>query len=274
MRDAECRKFLDWALPRMGFRPAGFHRVRGQVCKRIGRRLRALEVPDLAAYRRLLDDDPGEWAALDSLCRITISRFCRDRPVFEWLEKIGLPDLVGGVLAQGRTALRCWSAGCGGGEEPYTLRILWEECLASRFPALRLDVVATDAAPAMLARARRAAYQAGTLRELPESWVADAFTLSDGEYRLRERFRTGIRFLRQDIRRRMPSGSFDLVLCRNLAFTYFDEAGQRSVLGRIARRMIDGGILIVGRKENIPGDAAAFLPQPGAPGAYRRQGPA
>ena len=38
----ECREFLDWALPRMGFRPAGFRRVRGQVCKRIGRRLRAL----------------------------------------------------------------------------------------------------------------------------------------------------------------------------------------------------------------------------------------
>jgi chemotaxis protein methyltransferase CheR len=269
MKDAECRKFLDWALPRMGLRPAGFHRVRGQVCKRIARRLQALDMPGPAAYRRLLDAEPDEWAELESFCRITISRFCRDRPVFEWLQQIALPDLARTALAQDRTALHCWSAGCGGGEEPYTLRILWDLRLADRFPALRLDIVATDAAPAMLARARRAVYRAGTLRELPESLVADAFTSTQGEYRLRENFRTGIRFLRQDIRQCMPRGPFDLVLCRNLAFTYFDKTGQRSVLKRTARRMTAGGVLLVGRNEHLPADVSGFCEDHATPGAYR-----
>lgn len=274
MRDAECRKFLDWVLPRLGFRRAGFRRVRGQVCKRIARRMRVLDMPDFDAYRRLLEADRNEWMELDSLCRITISRFCRDRQVFEWLEQTGLPDLAGKAITQGRSLLRCWSAGCGGGEEAYTLRILWDLCLASRFPALRFDIVATDAAPAMLARARRAVYQAGTLRELPESRVADAFTRVQGEYRLRQEFRTGIRFLRQDIRQRMPRGPFDLVLCRNLVFTYFDEAGQRQVLRRIARRMTAGGILLIGHNEHLPLDASDFGEIHAAPGAYRYRGPA
>lgn len=274
MKNTDCREFLDWALPRLGFRRAGFRRVRGQVCKRIGRRLHALDLPDTGAYRQLLDANPGEWAILESFCRITISRFCRDRQVFEWLEQVALPDLAGRALAQDRAVLRCWSAGCGGGEEPYTLRILWDLCLASRFPALRFDIVATDAAPAMLGRARRAAYQAGTLRELPQSRVADAFTRVQGVYRLRQEFRAGIRFLRQDIRQRMPRGPFDLVLCRNLVFTYFDEAGQRRVLRRIARRMTAGGILLVGRNERLPVDASDFCEDHAAPGAYRYRGPA
>ena len=274
MKDTDCREFLDWALPRLGFRHAGFRRVRGQVCKRIARRLHALDLPDPRAYRQLLDADPGEWAKLDSFCRITISRFCRDRRVFEWLEQIALPDLASRALARDRAVLRCWSAGCGGGEEPYTLRILWDLCLASRFAALHFDIVATDAAPAMLARARRAAYQAGTLRELPKSLVADAFIRVQGEYRLRQEFRTGIRFFRQDIRQRMPRGPFDLVLCRNLAFTYFDEAGQRRVLRRIARRMIAGGILLIGRNERLPTDASGFREDHATPGAYRYRGPA
>lgn len=276
MKDAECQEFLDWALPRLGFRRAGFRRVRAQVCKRVGRRLHELGLPDTGDYRLLLDADPGEWAKLDSFCRITISRFCRDRQVFEWLEQAALPDLANRAIAQDRAVLRCWSAGCGGGEEPYTLRILWDLSLASRFPALRLDIVATDADPAMLARARHAVYQSGTLRELPESWVADAFTRARGEYRLRHGFRTGIRFLRQDIRQRMPRGPFDLVLCRNLVFTYFNESGQRRVLRRIARRMVASGILLVGRNEHLPADASDFAEDEdmAVPGAYRYRGPA
>lgn len=99
MKDTECREFLDWALPRMGFRRAGFQRVRGQVCKRVGRRLHELGLPDPGAYRRLLATEPGEWSKLDSFCRITISRFCRDRQVFEWLKQTALPDLAGRALA-------------------------------------------------------------------------------------------------------------------------------------------------------------------------------
>jgi chemotaxis protein methyltransferase CheR len=70
-----------------------------------------------------------------------------------------------------------------------------------------------------------------------------------------ESARQAVRFLRQDIRREMPDGPFDLILCRNLAFTYFDEAGQRDLLAKIAARLRAGGFLIVGIGETIP-DAA------------------
>lgn len=224
---------------------------------------------DLDAYRRRLETDPEEWHRLDSFCRITISRFCRDRPVFDWLERVGFPSLAATALSVGRDRLTCWSAGCGSGEEPYTLRILWDLCLADRFPGLELDIVATDADSAVLGRARRAIYSAGCLREVPRAWVEKAFVVRDGDFHLREEFRRGIRFVRQDIRLELPTGPFDLVFCRNLAFTYFDASVQHRFLTRISHRMLGGGILIIGRNETLPDGVDGFETERGAPGIHR-----
>jgi hypothetical protein len=79
MQDAECVALLRWALPRLGLRWPGFRKVRRQVCKRINRRIKELGLADVAAYREHLERVPEEWPRLDALCRITISRFYRDR---------------------------------------------------------------------------------------------------------------------------------------------------------------------------------------------------
>lgn len=66
---------------------AGFRRVRRQVCKRIRGRVADLGLTDLAGYRALLETDAAEWQRLDGLCRISISRFYRDREVWRYLER-------------------------------------------------------------------------------------------------------------------------------------------------------------------------------------------
>lgn len=264
--DSECVAFLQWALPRLGLRWAGFRRVRGQVCKRIRRRLAELGDADLAAYRRRLQARPAEWSHLDALCRVTISRFLRDRAVHEQLAAAVLPALAAAATARGAAGLAVWSAGCACGEEPYGLALL--QALGGR-PSLPLRIVATDVDREVLRRARRACYPPSSLRELPAPWREAAFEACDGELRLRERFRSAVLFRRQDLRRRMPAGPFDLVLCRNLAFTYFDEALQRDVLARLRRRIVAGGALVIGRHERLP-EPSGFLPWPGAGGVLRR----
>ena len=57
--DAACVAFLQWALPRLGLRWAGYRKVRRQVCRRLHRRLAELGLPDLDAYRARLAADPG-----------------------------------------------------------------------------------------------------------------------------------------------------------------------------------------------------------------------
>jgi len=46
--------------------------------------------------------------------------------------------------------------------------------------------------------------------------------------------------------------TFHLTLCRNLAFTYFDERLQRAVLQRILRHLPPGGFLVFGHSEQPP----------------------
>ena len=60
MRAPDGVAFLRWALPRLGFRWGGFRKVRRQVLKRLRRRLAALDLEDLDAYRVRLENDPAE----------------------------------------------------------------------------------------------------------------------------------------------------------------------------------------------------------------------
>lgn len=255
---AACTDFLQWALPRLGFRWAGFRKVRGQVCKRLRRRLEALGLADLDAYRNRLESDCEEWRALDGLCRITISRFYRDRGVCDHLKAVVLPALCQKLERGGQSRLRCLSLGCCGGEEPYTLALIWHFDLASRFPGLTLEVLATDSDPGSLARAARGCYSAGSLRDLPPQWRMAAFDLQEELYRLRPRFRQDVSFLRQDLREGMPAGPFHLVLCRNLAFTYFDDDGQRRTAKDLAARISPGGVLVLGKHESLPSNCQEF----------------
>lgn len=259
MTDADCVAFLQWALPQLQLRWIGFRRVRRQVCRRIDRRRIALGLADVTAYRTYLTEHPDEWPELDRLCRVTISRFARDRGVWTLLVDDVLPRLAREATEAGRDTLRVWSAGCGAGEEPYTLAIAWTLELAARWPALELDVLATDVHEIQLGRAAVARYPSGTLRELPAHWRREAFDREGGEEQLRDRFRTRVRFEHRDVRAAPPEGVFDLVLCRNLAFTYFDEQVQRTVAAAFRASMREGSALVVGVHEQLPDGCSGFV---------------
>jgi chemotaxis protein methyltransferase CheR len=256
MTDAESVTFLQWALPRLHRRFRGYKNVRGQVEKRIRRRIAALGLSGFSEYRARLEEDPDEWNVLDGLCGVTISRFHRDRQVWATLRDEVLPTLADDATAAREPRLRCWSLGCASGEEPYTLSILWTLELADRYPHLSLGVLATDVDEEVLERARLAIYEAGSLRELPSSSLEAAFDLDEGVYRLRERFRAPVEFRKADARGALPEGPFHLLLCRNIVFTYFDEDLQRETLDRALTRLVPGGAFIVAPHEKLP---------PGAP---------
>jgi chemotaxis protein methyltransferase CheR len=267
--EVDCVGFLQWALPRLGRRWAGYRKVRRQVCRRVRRRADVLGLASLADYRERLERDPDEWSELDALTNVTISRFYRDRGVFEFLESDVLPALVDSAREAGRGVVRAWSAGCASGEEPFTLAILWELAIA---PHVRLQIVATDVEPSMLRRAAEGRYPRSALRELPGPWRDAAFARHGDELVLASRFRRHVVLARHDIRAQPPRGPFDLVLCRNLAFTYFDEAGQRETVRRLAGVTRSGAALVVGRHEDLPGGEAGFDPWAPRLGVFRRAG--
>jgi chemotaxis protein methyltransferase CheR len=64
-----------------------------------------------------------------------------------------------------------------------------------------------------------------------------------------------VEFRKQDIRREMPQGPFHLVLCRYLAFTYFEEHVQRTVATQLHGRVAPRGMVVLGKHESWPTDA-------------------
>jgi len=268
VHDRDCTAFLQWALPRAGLLWPGFRKVRRLVCKRLRRRLTELGLTDLAQYRALFERDPAERRAFDALCRIPISRFYRDRGVFDALREHVLPELAGRMSARGERVLHAWSAGCASGEEPYTLRAIWELALKTRFPGIELQIIATDVEPVMLERARSGCYGPGSLGDVPKDWLPLAFERKGGLACVREPFRRNIEFKLQDIRMEMPDGPFDLILCRNLVFTYFEPAAQEALAARIVERLRPGGVLAIGIHEKPPAALADLHPLPAAPALY------
>jgi chemotaxis protein methyltransferase CheR len=269
MPDTEYVQFLQTYLPRLGLRWQGFRKVRKQVTKRLKRRLRELQLEDLSAYVAHLESHPEEWMTLDGLCRITISRFYRDRDVFEALRQNVLPHLAQVARADTSHELRCWSAGCASGEEVYTLKMVWRLGLGSQFPEVDFRIIGTDADKHMLERARRGGYTRGSLQELSPHGIALGFDRFDDCYVVRQAFRDGICFVEQDIRKELPEGPFHLVMCRNLVFTYFAEPLQREVLERMAGRLVPGGILLVGKHESLPQHARHFVAYDEQPGMFQ-----
>jgi chemotaxis protein methyltransferase CheR len=252
--DAECVDFLQWALPRLGLRWQGFRKVRRQVCRRISRRIADLGLAEADAYRFYLERNAQEWEALAGLCRVTISRFWRDRAVFDALRDVVLPELGPAVSA--------WSAGCASGEEPYSL------VLAAAQAGVEIRVVATDVDPVLLERARGACYPESSLRDLPAKLRARAFE----DRCLRREYCEPVDFLRHDVRDGAPDGPFDLTLCRNLVFTYYADELQREIGRHVAGSLRAGGALVVGAHEALPDALEGVAPWRGARGVYRYRG--
>jgi chemotaxis protein methyltransferase CheR len=113
-------------------------------------------------------------------------------------------------------------------------------------------LIATDNDPNMLGRARRGCYSASSLKELPQQWLSAAFTTCDGLFHVKPEFRGNVQWRLQDIRRELPPERFQLILCRHLAFTYFDEPLQRQTLDRLVGKLTLGGILVTGKQEPLP----------------------
>jgi len=124
--------------------------------------------------------------------------------------------------------------------------------LQPSFPGLQLDILATDADPVLLGRARQACYPYSAIKNLPADWREQAFLQDAEQFCLKARYRQPVRFAQQDFRVAMPREQFDLVLCRNLVFTYFVEPQQCEILQRLRAAIRPGGALLIGIHEKLP----------------------
>ncbi len=259
---AEFERFLKAVLPGMGLNWRRY--LRRNIRRRLLRRLDILGLISVSQYEDTIRSDQREFQIFYNLLTVTISRFFRNRSTYELIREEVLPDIV---RRDGR--LNVWSIGCAGGEEPYSIAILWDAYLKERYPDMKPVIIATDIDADCLKRAERAVYEMGSLRELPRELAERYFTHERCHFTLAEGIKRMAEFRFHDILKDNPFRSNNLVLCRNLAFTYFGVELQKKIIDKIHDSLEKGGYLIIGRKEELP-ENSMFEPVYPMDGIYRR----
>ncbi len=249
MDDDAFRRILD----QFDLSWAGYRRVRKGVKRRLARHMQDGGQHSVDDYLRWLETNPHAARTARELLTVSISRFYRDRPLWEALEQSLLPKLACRAAMEGAGAIRAWSAGCSCGEEAYSLRMAWDRA-RKRFPAMpAIEVWATDMNPAVLERARLGIYGPSSIKGLPAAILQAYFKPDPAGFAIREELKQGIHWMRHDfIQETPPCAQFDLILLRNNLLTYFEMPVKTRVFSEIVARLSVAGLLIVGDREQLP----------------------
>jgi chemotaxis methyl-accepting protein methylase len=242
----DFNQFLREACPLLGFQVRPFQKK--GIRRRIEHRLVGLGLASFEAYSQRIKENPQERNHLSKILTVTISRFFRDKEVFNAIETFIFPAL----LKKNSRELKIWSIGCASGEEPYSLSLLWKARFEKDWPQSHFSVLATDIDESLLERAKEGRYKKSSLREVSQDILGKYFRAEGDVFLLGKRVGERVEFQRHDLLREEPFSGMDLVFCRNLAFTYFSKEIQVEILKKIFMCLKEEGYLVIGNDESIP----------------------
>jgi len=240
-------EFLKEVAPSLGLQWRLFQR-RG-IRRKVEDRIVQVGLSQFEDYLSKVKNDPAEQSHVSKILAVTISRFFRDKEVFDTIGTSVLPAIL---KNREKGDLKIWSIGCANGEEPYSFSILWEEKFGRRWSPINLSILATDIHERLLERAKEGKYKKSSLKEVPEEIFQKYFKVENGFYVLDPSIRGNVEFRRHDVTYEEPFSGMDIILCRNLAFTYFSKETQISVLKRVSNSLKEMGYLVIGWDESLP----------------------
>jgi two-component system CheB/CheR fusion protein len=238
-----------------GFDFTGYKRP--SLMRRVRRRMEAVEIETFAKYHDYLEVHPDEFAYLFNTILINVTSFLRDPEAWDYLAEEIMPQIINDKPPSDK--IRIWSAGCAGGEEAYTLAMVFAEALGTEEAAERLKVYATDVDEEALAQARQGGYRPEATDPIPDELRERYFELTGGRYVFRSDLRRAIVFGRHDLIQDAPISRLDLLVCRN-TLIYLNAETQRQVLARFHFALNDDGYLFLGKAEMLLTHGHLFRP--------------
>lgn len=203
-------------------------------------------------------DDPA-WRRVAAHLTVPESRFFRHPKLLAAIERRVLAPLIESRRHAGPRRLRLWSAGCAGGEEPYTLALMLDRLIPDR-EAWQIEIVATDISEDAIARVEAGRYRARAARPVPPDLAGRLLRRAGRDEvavdaSLRAMVRPSLHNLVAPEGAPAPSGC-DLVLCRNVIM-YMTAAAQADALATLAAALAPEGWLVLGPAEvsagRVPG---------------------
>ena len=226
------------------------HYKQSTVSRRVERRLQLNQSLDLEDYVARLRDDTEEINSLYRDLLIGVTEFFRDAEAFERLEKDVIPQLLERLSM--RDELRIWVAGCGTGEEAYSIAILLDEALGRCGQRSSVKIFATDVHRASLEFASAGVYEQSCVARVSPERLRRYFIERNGRYHVSPELRKTIVFAPHNVIKDAPFTKLDLISCRNLLI-YFQPLAQKKVLSLFHFGLKAGGVMFLGPSES-PGE--------------------
>lgn len=209
----------------------------GHLQKQVGASLAASGSGSIAELTERVRTEPPLRQRLRTSIANSVTGPLRDPQQFELLERDLLPQLF-----QREGMFRVWSAGCSDGSELFDLASLLEGAGTLEQSYL----LGSDLLPENLDKARRATASKPSQLRSRLRWEQRDLTAGGA-----------------------PSGTWSLILCRNVAI-YMRSPVRERLHAMLAGALATDGVLMLGRSERIRDPEALGL-RPAGKHAYRRQ---
>jgi chemotaxis protein methyltransferase CheR len=221
------------------------------VTTRLSKKLRELQYNSFKDYYHHVTSDASGAALRDMVDALTtnFTSFFREPEHFDLLRRTIVEEHCQ------HDPLRVWSAACSTGEEPYSIVISLLEAMGDS--GRSIEVVASDISTRALKRAAEGLYEAEQVATVPKALLRRHFLKGEGQwngwYRVKPAIRDLIEFRQVNLMDTLPSQApFSVIFCRNVMI-YFDQAGQESVVNRLAPYLEPNGYLFIGHAEGLAG---------------------
>lgn len=199
--------------------------------------------------------EPDDWLKVMDALAVQETYLWREIDQLRAVVDTLVPALV--TAHRGRP-LRIWSSACASGEEPLTMAMLLDE--AGWFGRAPIQIVASDASPLAIARARKGEYTQRSFRNLPLSLRERYFMSHDNHWTAIPELHRRVSYdlvnlVAEDQVARYASAA--VILCRNV-FIYFSDRSIQRTLTLFERGMPSPSYLCVGVSESLLRRTSAF----------------
>lgn len=236
----------------------GLHFTDGRLYfleQRLWERMNKLKIDSYNEYYHFISFNARgnqEWLELRETILNNESSFFRHTSSYTALLDEALPDLMAQKRRNGSRSFTLWSAGCSGGQEPYSLAMTALERID---PTIwDIHVSGTDISKGQLAKAEQAHYKKYEVRNMPAYYRDKQMRLSqNGEaYEVRERVRKHVRFSQLNLSEPINFWlvSQDVIFCQNVLI-YFTIEDRIAIINRLCERLSPGGYLFLGPAEVV-----------------------
>jgi chemotaxis protein methyltransferase CheR len=218
------------------------------LSRRIGIRMKMLDMTSSSQYAELLNSDLNEVGTLYDSLSINVTKFCRDKQVWQVFGNKIIPNLSKNTKLNDK--LRIWSCGCASGEEPYSLAIIFSE--AFKNSDNKFQILATDINSKALQHARRGIYTPDNLKNLDSLLITKYFKrTNDGNYKIIDKIKDLVSFNLGDITT-FSISYLDVIFCRNLLI-YYGKDAQDLIFKKFHNVLKPNRYLVLGMDETLWG---------------------